>query len=158
MEDKFEVTNKAGRSIPRIPFADIKNDILGKSYNLSLAFVSPKEAKSINKKYRKKNKPTNVLSFCLSEKEGELILCPELVKKESQDKNKNFGKNYRQLFEFLVIHGMLHLDGMQHGSIMEKAEKFYCQKYDQKYFNRDRRGVAVDQNSRGRIRQRRKTS
>jgi probable rRNA maturation factor len=132
----------------------IKKDILGKEYSLSVAHVSEKKSKEINKKYRKKDKPTNVLSFALRKNEGEIILCPTLIKKESKDENKNFGKNFEQLLGFLVIHGMLHLKGMQHGSIMEKAEE----KYDQKYFGGNRRRVIYDQNSRRRIYKRRKKS
>ena len=136
----------------------IKNDILGKDYDLSLAFVSEQESKKINKTYRHKDKPTNVLSFSFSKNEGEILICQEVVKKEAQDKNKNFGKNYRALLEFMVIHGMLHLDGMRHGSIMEKAEKFYCKKYDQKHFDRHRHGILHDSSRRGRILKRRKKS
>ena len=103
----------------------IKNDILGKDYDLSLAFVSEGESRKINKTYRNKNKPTNVLSFAFSKKEGEILICKDMVRKEAKDKNKNFGKNYRELLGFLVIHGMLHLKGMKHGKKMEKEERKY---------------------------------
>jgi len=135
---------------------EIKGDILSKGYALSVALVSTAQSQKINKQHRKKDKPTNVLSFALSKKSGEIIICPSVLKKEARE--KKFDKDYDELFLFLVIHGMLHLDGMQHGSIMEKAEKFFCQKYDQKHFDRYRRRVSVDQNSSGRIHKRRKTS
>ena len=100
--------------------------------------------------YRKKNKPTNVLSFSLSKKEGEIVLCPAVIKKEA----KNFDRTPDQFFNFLLIHGMLHLKGMEHSSRMEAAEK----KYDTKYFNRDRRGIVHDTSRGGRIHQGRKKS
>ena len=131
-------------------YEKIKNDILGKKYSLSIAFVSLKKSQEINKKYRHKNKPTNVLSFALSKNEGELVLCKEVIKKEL----KKFGRNYRELEGFLVIHGMLHLKGMAHSSKMERVER----KYDKKYFYRNRRGVRDDQSHRGRILQGRKKS
>ena len=106
-------------------FEKLKNDILGKQYSLSIAYVSEKKSREINKKYRKKNKATNVLSFSLRKNEGELVLCPAVIKREA----KIFSKNFRQFLGFLVIHGMLHLKGLTHGSKMEKLENFYCKKF-----------------------------
>jgi len=102
-------------------FEKIKNDILGKKYSLSIAYVSEKKSKEINKKYRKIDKPTNVLSFALSKNEGEILLCKSIIKKEL----KKFDRNFDQLLGFLVIHGMLHLKGMKHGAKMEAAENKY---------------------------------
>mgnify|MGYP003418691274 FL=1 len=103
----------------------IKTDILGKKYSLSVAFVSPEKSHEINKKYRKKDKPTNVLSFALRENEGELVLCKSVIEKEAVELERK--KN--DWLIFLVIHGMLHLKGMEHGSIMEEAEIKYGEKY-----------------------------
>ncbi len=102
-------------------FEEIKENILGKKYSLSIAFVSSKKSRELNKKYRNINKPTNVLSFALHKDEGELILCKEVIRKEL----KKFGRNFEQLLGFLVIHGMLHLKGYKHGKKMEKLEEKY---------------------------------
>jgi probable rRNA maturation factor len=102
-------------------FEKIKQDILGKKYSLSIAYVSEEKSKEINKKYRKIDKPTNVLSFALSKNEGEIVLCKSVIKKEL----KKFDKTFPELLGFLVIHGMLHLKGMEHGPKMEKAENKY---------------------------------
>lgn len=158
MDDKFSIINttrtKLALPTGRQAFVLIKNDILGKDYSLSMAFVSAKVSKELNFKYRNKNRPTNILSFSLSPKEGEIILCPSLIKKESKNKNKNFGKNFKNLLGYLVIHGMLHLDGLEHGDIMDKKES----KYDQKYFGGHRRGLIHDKSRGGRISKRRKLS
>ena len=61
--------------------------------------------------------------------EGEILICPSVVKKET----KKFDRNFKELLGYLVIHGMLHLKGMEHSSRMDKEEK----KYDQKYFGRN---------------------
>ena len=131
-------------------FSAIKNDILGKNYSLSIAFVDEKKSKELNKRYRNKNKATNILSFPLHKNMGEIILCSEVIKKEA----KKFGKTFDQFLGFLVIHGMLHLDGMEHSSRMEEREKFY----DQKYFGGNRRGVVQDASRGRRIYKRRKKS
>jgi probable rRNA maturation factor len=131
-------------------FAIIKNGILGKKYSLSIACVDEKTSQRINKKYRKKDKPTNILSFSLRENMGEIILCPSVIKKEA----KNFDRTFPNFIGFLVIHGMLHLKGYEHSSTMEKLEK----KYDQKYFGGHRYRVVHDKSRGRRIHQGRKNS
>jgi probable rRNA maturation factor len=142
-------TNKKGK-LPSLPFSDLKQDILGEKYELSIVFVTKKISQEFNKKYRKKNKPTNILSFPLSKTEGEIIICPDIVKTQLKD----FEKNFKEMIGFLVIHGMLHLKGMEHGAKMERAEK----KHDEKYFYRNRRGHFHNESSSGRISKRRKKS
>jgi len=117
-------------------FSRLKNDILGKKYSLSIAYVDEKKSRFLNKKYRNIDKATNILSFALRKNMGEIVLCPLVIKKEA----KNFERTFSQFLGFLVIHGMLHLEGMEHGSRMERVEK----KYDQKYFCRDRHGIVHD--------------
>jgi probable rRNA maturation factor len=133
-------------------FLNIKNDILGKKYSLSIVFVDQEKSRELNKKYRNKDKATNVLSFALRKNMGELVLCSDVIKKEAA--SKKFGRDFDELVGFLVIHGMLHLKGLEHSSRMEEAEE----KYDKKYFSRNRRGLLDDQGHRGRILQRRKKS
>ncbi len=127
MQDTFSLINKTKSKIPVLPFELIKNDILGKRYSLSLAFISPLQMKKLNNQYRKIDKATNILSFPLSKTSGEILICPTTVKSEI----KKFDKTYPALLQFLVIHGCLHLKGMQHSAKMEVAEK----KYDKKYFH-----------------------
>ncbi|MGH7249805.1 MAG: rRNA maturation RNase YbeY, partial [Minisyncoccia bacterium] len=88
-------------------FVKIKNDILGKKYDLSIALVSKQKSRELNRKYRKKDKATNVLSFALSKNSGELVLCPAVIQTEA----KNLARTYKGWLGFLVIHGMLHLKG-----------------------------------------------
>jgi probable rRNA maturation factor len=144
------MANKTGTKLPRLPFAEIKNDILGRDYSLSIAFVGKKESGAINKKYRGKDKPTNILSFSMRRNEGEMVLCPQVIKKEAS----GFGKTFAGFLGFLVIHGMLHLEGMRHGSKMEEAER----KYDQKYFHRNRHRILRDASRGRRVFKRRKKS
>ena len=102
-------------------FEKIKENILGKKYSLSIAYVSEKKSREINKRYRNIDKPTNVLSFALSKNEGEIVLCKSVIRKEL----KKFDRTFPELLGFLVIHGMLHLKGFEHGRKMEKAENKY---------------------------------
>ena len=154
MEENFFIINKTKGELPSLPFVKIKNDILGKKYSLSIAFVNKKKSKEINKKYRGKDRPTNILSFPLRKNEGEIVLCKDVIKHEAEESDQTF----EQFLGFLVIHGMLHLKGLEHSSTMDKLERFYFKKYDQKYFSRNRRGILDDESRGGRIHQGRKKS
>lgn len=150
MEENFSIINKTKSKLPGLPILHIKNEILGKNYSLSLAFISEKESRILNKKYRRKNKPANILSFPLQKNNGEIILCPSVIKKEAV----NFEKSFAGFVGFLVIHGMLHLKGLEHSSTMEKREE----KYDKKYFSGDRYRIFHDKSRGGRIFKGRKNS
>lgn len=108
-------------TLPSVPFLDIKNKILGKSYDLEVTFVDEVTAKATNKKYRNKTYIPNTLSFSLSEKNGQIVMCLPAIKKEY----KKFGMTYKKYLIFLFIHSSLHLKGFDHGSTMEAKEQYY---------------------------------
>lgn len=113
------------RSYPKLPYSEMKDDILGKEYRLSLVFIGKDKARKLNKQYRKKNYVPNVLSFPLSTKDGEIFITPAVAKVECK-KYKLTPKGY---IGFLYIHALLHLKGLSHGATMDKAEAKYTQKY-----------------------------
>ncbi len=102
-----------------LPLCAISEKVFGKEYELSLAFVGDTRSRNLNKKFRGKDKPTNILSFELSETSGEIVINPRLVKKQAP----KFGRTYKNFLAFLFIHGLYHLKGMQHGSTMDEAEE-----------------------------------
>lgn len=99
-------------------FVAIAEKILGKKYNLSLVFVGEKSAQKLNIEHRKKSYIPNILSFPLSENEGEIFICLNTIKKECKD----FEMTPHQYEKFLFIHGCIHLKGLDHGPEMEKLE------------------------------------
>ncbi len=111
--------------LPRLPFVDIKNVVLGKKYELSLVFIGDARSQKLNKIYRKKNKPANVLSFPLSKSEGEIFINSRHAQKEA----RGFDMSTTQFIGYLFIHGLLHLEGHTHGSIMEEAEMRLLKKF-----------------------------
>jgi len=102
-----------------IPFTRLKNSALGQDFELSLVFIDNIFSRRLNKKYRGKNKPANILSFPLSKKSGEIFIDLVTAKKEA----RKFEMSFRDFVTFLFIHGLLHLKGMRHGDTMERAEK-----------------------------------
>ena len=79
---------------------------------LTIRIVDEAESQSLNNQYRKKNEPTNVLSFLISDNPllGDIILCHSVIKKEALAQKKRIDDHYAHL----VIHGYLHLIGFDH--------------------------------------------
>jgi len=97
----------------------LKDKILGEQYELSFAFISRAKIKKLNKKYRKKDEATDVLSFPFSKNFGEILICKSIAKKKAPD----FSMDFPKYLLFLVIHACLHLKGFVHGVKMQRAEK-----------------------------------
>ena len=96
----------------------IAASILGTKYSLSLVIASPAQIQKLNLIYRDKDEPTDILSFPLSETEGEIYICTS----ESRREAKKFDRSYANFIKFLFIHGCVHLKGHDHGAIMESIE------------------------------------
>lgn len=94
---------------------------------LSVALVSQKKVAELNKKYRKKDKVANVLSFSVPELGlGEVMICPQEVKKEAE----KYGMIFEQALAWMLVHGILHLLGYDHikasdAKRMEQKERRY---------------------------------
>ena len=112
-------------------FEQIKIAVLGTKYDLSVAFLIPKEmqritAERLPKKVKKDPGHTsNVLSFPLSPTSGEILLCPKVAEKECA----SFGMNKSTYLAYLFIHGCFHLKGFTHSATMESEEKRIMQKF-----------------------------
>jgi len=117
--------SKTARSYPPLPFESMKNDILGRTYDLSLVFVGERKALELNETYRNKSYTPNVLSFPLTPESGEIYIAPKIAKKEA---NK-FNMTYKTYVGYLFIHGLLHLKGFKHGDKMERLERKFLKKF-----------------------------
>lgn len=105
--------------------AAIKNAILGKRYELSLAYVGETRARKLNHAYRKKTYVPNVLSFPLDDTSGEIFICPTRVTKEAA----SFAMTPAQYERFLIVHGCLHLSGLDHGDEMDRLETRFMKRF-----------------------------
>jgi len=119
------ITNTTKGKPPRLPFVYMKEAILGKNYELGVSFLSPKKQKEINFKYRSINKTTNILSFPLSKKSGDITFDLAKVKRDAP----LFDMTYPKFLKYLFIHGLLHLKGFDHSSIMEEQEQKFLKMF-----------------------------
>ncbi len=115
---RISISNETRASIPRAIFRAIASAALPKAYKLNLIFVNPYKIAKLNKIYRNKSKPTDILSFPLSKNEGEIYICPSEAREESKKSNRS----YADFLAFLFIHGCVHLKGHDHGGTMERIE------------------------------------
>lgn len=78
---------------------------------LTIRIVGEDESRTLNRDYRGKDKPTNVLSF---EGEGQvlgdLVICAPVVAREAVEQDKTA----RAHWAHMVVHGCLHLRGYDH--------------------------------------------
>ena len=122
----------------------LKEEKIKKEFNLSIALVGSEVIKKLNKKYRGKNRITDVLSFPelktgtteerIFKKDknlGEIVICLGRVKKNAQKYNSNFKTEFIQV----LIHGILHLlrydheESKKEAEKMEEKQKFYLSKF-----------------------------
>lgn len=89
--------------------------IIHKQKGLEIIFLGDKEIKPINKKYKRRNAPTDVLSFELDEL-GEIIISSDTALKNSEI----FHTSFEEEIVLYVIHGILHLFGYDDGTVREK--------------------------------------
>jgi len=86
---------------------------------LCIRVVGAASSRRLNREYRGKDKPTNVLSFPASPAErelagslGDLAICAAVVVAEAREQ----GKAPRAHWAHMVVHGVLHLHGYDHQS------------------------------------------
>ncbi|MDD5145143.1 MAG: rRNA maturation RNase YbeY [Candidatus Pacebacteria bacterium] len=111
--------------------------------DLSIALVGQSRIKELNKIYRKKDKPTDVLSFSYYDslghspvsEAGEIVICLSEVKKNAK---KSGISSQRELIHIL-IHGVLHVLGHDHekskreAEIMRKKEEYYSSVFGKQF-------------------------
>lgn len=125
MIETFSIKNKTKGRLLSLPFAKIKEEILGQKYDLSLVFIGDIRSRKLNLKYRNKNKVANILSFPLSNVDGEIFINPNKAKKDAP----RFEKSYNKFVLYLFIHGCLHLKGLGHGKKMDREELKLLKKF-----------------------------
>ena len=129
-------------------FIDQKINLLNKRNKLykkntlicSLLLSGSEEIKKLNRKFRRKNKSTDILSFPFYKKnqldikikkEKEIYL-GDIILNLSKVKNKNNKTKFKEELNKLWIHGLVHLFGHKHKknkdfNIMNKIEKKYLE-------------------------------
>lgn len=94
----------------RVAQAALADDCLGE---LTLRIVDAEESRALNRDFRGKDAPTNVLSFGYNDFPGvlgDIVICADVVAREAAEQGKAAAAHWTHM----VIHGCLHLQGFDH--------------------------------------------
>lgn len=105
-----------------------------KDAELSISFVSDEEIQEINRTYRGKDQPTDVISFAMQEQgEGEIQIVGEdfvilgdiiISMDRTKEQAAEYGHSFERELAFLATHGLLHLIGYDHMTEEDEKEMF----------------------------------
>lgn len=95
---------------------------------LSITLANDKQIRELNRQYRKIDRPTDVLAFPMQEGSfkglnpfllGDVIISLETALRQAN----NLGHSLQQELNQLLVHGILHLLGFDHGRTMSGKEQ-----------------------------------
>ncbi len=100
-----------------------EENLLNKKLYMSVILTTPNNIQELNNTYRKIDKPTDVLSFPMFEKNeieniepiteeplGDIVISIEQVEKQA----KEYGHSFERELSYMVVHGFYHLMGYDH--------------------------------------------
>ncbi len=92
-------------------FATRARELAGVSGEVAVLITSSRQIQQLNRRFRRKNKPTDVLSFP-REGGGDIAISAEIAQSNAQ----RFRHSTAAEIKVLILHGMLHLAGYDHES------------------------------------------
>jgi probable rRNA maturation factor len=111
-----ELRRLLGRLVVRYRLADPE---------ITLALVGSAAMRTLNRRFRKKDQPTDVLSFPLGKQGpdgrhylGDIVIAVPVAFRQAREK----GHSLKRELELLAVHGFLHLLGFDHGAGIEEEE------------------------------------
>ena len=93
---------------------------------VSVSFMSADEIQALNRDYRGKDAPTDVLSFPVNDALaigpgrplGDIVICMDVARQQAEE----YGHSLERELAFLVVHGVLHLLGYNHETLEDETE------------------------------------
>ncbi|MBB5354525.1 putative rRNA maturation factor [Anoxybacillus mongoliensis] len=140
MDETNEITEQQIELIERLLQHAAKEENVRDGAEVSVTFVDNEKIREINRDYRGKDQPTDVISFALEEMGEEEI---EIVGADvppvlgdiiisvpkAREQAEQYGHSFMRELGFLAIHGFLHLLGYDHET--EEGEKVMFAKQEQ---------------------------
>jgi probable rRNA maturation factor len=142
-QEKIDVNSKMEALLEQVVQKALET-FVEEDYEVSISFVDNSEIRALNKQYRNKDTETDVLSFPMMEFEvteenynneeefvqedrllGDIVISLE----KAQEQSVEYGHSFERELAFLVVHGVLHLLGMDHED--EEQEKEMSKKQEE---------------------------
>ncbi|AYA77068.1 rRNA maturation RNase YbeY [Bacillus sp. Y1] len=139
LDETNEMTEEAIEQIEGVLNSAQKKLQITEPCELSVTFVDNDRIQEINREYRGKDKPTDVISFALEELGegeiqisganmprvlGDIIISTDKAREQATD----YGHSVERELGFLAVHGFLHLLGYDHETEAEEKEMFDLQR------------------------------
>lgn len=118
--------------------SEYREEYKNSDYYVSVLITTDDKVQEINRTYRKKDSPTDVISFAYNETEnigpvniiGDIVISMDQVKEQARE----YGHSAEREFYYVLCHGMLHLLGYDHieeeeRKIMRKKEEEILKKF-----------------------------
>ncbi|WP_160721765.1 rRNA maturation RNase YbeY [Bacillus sp. USDA818B3_A] len=139
VDETNELTEQQMLEIERIINFAARNQQIEEHSEVSITFVSNERIQEINREYRDKDMPTDVISFAMEELgEGEVELTgidmPRVLGDiiisipRTKEQAEEYGHSFERELGFLAVHGFLHLLGYDHMTEEDEKEMFTLQK------------------------------
>lgn len=93
---------------------------LARPGEIAVRVVGAEEGRALNRQYRGRDYPTNVLTFDYTREpvvSADLVLCAPVVEREAHEQGKTLEAHYAHL----LVHGTLHAQGFDHETSQEDA-------------------------------------
>jgi probable rRNA maturation factor len=134
----IDLTNESGRSVDEANLVALTAFALRQLHihpeaEVSILLVDEATMANYHERFMDEPGPTDVLSFPMDELRppapgeeppqgllGDIVLCPAVTARQAAE----FGRTPAQEAEYLLIHGLLHLLGFDHGEAAEKKTMF----------------------------------
>lgn len=139
LDETNEMTEEAKEQIEGLLNLAQKKLQITEPCELSVTFVDNERIQEINREYREKDKPTDVISFALEELgEGEIQISGANMPRvlgdiiisidKAREQATDYGHSFERELGFLAVHGFLHLLGYDHETEAEEKEMFDLQR------------------------------
>lgn len=132
-QKKIKMTPDLRRLVKRAVLAVLDFEDFGRRAEVSVTFTDNEGIHALNREYRNVDRPTDVLSFPLSDGEdydtdGDAVLLGDIVisLERAQTQAEEYGHSFEREVAFLTVHSMLHLLGYDHETSPEDERDMFA--------------------------------
>lgn len=132
-QKKIKMTPDLRRLVKRAVLAVLDFEDFGRRAEVSVTFTDNEGIHALNHEYRNVDRPTDVLSFPLSDGEdydtdGDAVLLGDIVisLERAQTQAEEYGHSFEREVAFLTVHSMLHLLGYDHETSPEDERDMFA--------------------------------
>lgn len=139
VDETNELSAEQIEEIERLLNFAAENENVDDNSEVSVTFVTNERIHEINREYREKDAPTDVISFAMEELgEGEVALTGVGIPRvlgdiiisvaKAKEQAEDYGHSFIRELGFLAVHGFLHLLGYDHMNDVDEEKMFTRQK------------------------------